>query len=1069
MYFPNSLKRPARILPGVVLAFLCLDANAPAQTINTPPAPTGSAEVVSTVQNPLAEASALEQRVLELHRKGKYEEALPLAERALQLREAHLEADHMLIAASLEHVSMVLLSKGEFDRAESLLQRSLKIREKFSGPDDYLVGVSLNSIAQVQMKKGDYARALETMLRSLALREKLFGGEHSLVAHALANLAPLYQNMGRFKEAESCLLRALKILEKPPGISDKQFQQPDEVAVQTGQVLNNLATLYQETGDYVGAEKYLLRSLALREQLLGRDHPHTAITLNNLATLYRVKGDLKRAEGMLLQSLEVLRKAHKDDDNLDVAALVNNLADVYRERGEYARAEELLAKVLEIRERVHRGEHPDVALSLNNLASLYAERGDGERAGALMRRALLMYERLLGAEHPDVGYVLNNLGMLSKAQGDYNRAEEMLRRALEIRSKALGGKHPDVAATLNNLASLYESKADAARAVEFLARGNDIREHNLALILATGSDRQKQLYLATLAAETFNTISLHVNSAANPEAARLALTTILRRKGRALDAMSAQVASLRARLDPQDRALLDKLSAVQSKLSALVLNGTGTTLPAAHATTVSRLEDEVERLQDAVSRRSAEFRIQTQPVTVEQVRGALPVRAALVEFFSYRPNDAKAKTPVGRLGAARYVAYVLRREGDPLWVDLGEAASIDADIARFLTALKCPQTGRGLGCPAIAEVKRLSRAVDERVMRPVRNLLGKTQRIFVSPDGALNLVPFAALVAENDKYLVESYSLTYLTSGRDLLRLQFGARSRQPPLVVANPAFDGGAVGSPASNALSRLDVEEAQAKPPGDTVRLRFVPLRGTAEEAKELVPLLAGVRVLTQARATEAAVKGIRAPQVLHIATHGFFLDDQPQEAIADVRGIKLGGGSAQPAIRIENPLLRSGLALEGANQRRGADGEDGILTALEVAGLDLWGTKLVVLSACETGVGEVRNGEGVYGLRRALVLAGSESQVMSLWQVSDDATLDLMVAYYKRLLAGEGRTGALRQVQLEMIQGSKALKEGTGRGILGARTRAGKGDRRHPFYWAAFIQSGEWRAMTHRAPAR
>jgi CHAT domain-containing protein len=179
-------------------------------------------------------------------------------------------------------------------------------------------------------------------------------------------------------------------------------------------------------------------------------------------------------------------------------------------------------------------------------------------------------------------------------------------------------------------------------------------------------------------------------------------------------------------------------------------------------------------------------------------------------------------------------------------------------------------------------------------------------------------------------------------------------------------------------------------------------------------------------------------------------------------------------------ENPLLRSGLALAGVNQRQSGAGEDGVLTALEATGLDLWGTKLVVLSACETGLGEVKNGEGVYGLRRALVLAGSESQVMSLWQVSDAATRDLMAAYYKRLQAGEGRTEALRQVQLMMIKsgapGADGRRQTAGAGTTTPTAASGQQrglgiergqktlpeDRSHPFYWASFIQSGDWRSL-------
>lgn len=176
----------------------------------------------------------------------------------------------------------------------------------------------------------------------------------------------------------------------------------------------------------------------------------------------------------------------------------------------------------------------------------------------------------------------------------------------------------------------------------------------------------------------------------------------------------------------------------------------------------------------------------------------------------------------------------------------------------------------------------------------------------------------------------------------------------------------------------------------------------------------------------------------------------------------------GSAPETTRIENPLLRSGLVLAGANQREGGEGEDGILTALEASGLDLWGTKLVVLSACETGVGEVKNGEGVYGLRRALVLAGSESQVMSLWQVSDEATRDLMVEFYQRLHKGEGRTEALRQVQMEMLKGAQQSRERQSRGLALSDKDTNKPlDRSHPFFWASFIQSGDWRPLAEKFP--
>ena len=221
---------------------------------------------------------------------------------------------------------------------------------------------------------------------------------------------------------------------------------------------------------------------------------------------------------------------------------------------------------------------------------------------------------------------------------------------------------------------------------------------------------------------------------------------------------------------------------------------------------------------------------------------------------------------------------------------------------------------------------------------------------------------------------------------------------RDQPLIVANPQFDrpGDATGAASGDTRA------------ADLSRARFVP--GTAGEAAALGPLLPGARVLTGSQATERAIKNVRGPRILHVATHGFFLDAMAQVAVKEGGYLVIDAAPADASsVALENPLLRSGLALAGANHREGGDGEDGILTALEATALDLWGTRLAVLSACETGVGATRRGDGVYGLRRALVMAGAESQLMTLWQVSDLATRDLMTAFYRQL---QGRTGRATQ---------------------------------------------------------
>lgn len=522
---------------------------------------------------------------------------------------------------------------------------------------------------------------------------------------------------------------------------------------------------------------------------------------------------------------------------------------------------------------------------------------------------------------------------------------------------------------------------------------------------------------------------MHIKFAPNNKnAARLALGTILRRKGRVLDAVSQELQTLRRHLSENDRKLLDELSSTRSELSALVLHGPGQNQVKQYADTVAALQEKAQQLENEISLHSEAFRSQEKPVTVEMVQQAIPADAALVEFQSYRFLDATAKDRNQRFGPYHYVAYILSRKGQPGFVDLGERAVIDKRVTELRSALKRVRS---------TDFKQKSRALDQLVMQPVRSLLKDTKTLLLSPDGNLNLLPFAALTDENGKYLLENYSIDYLTSGRDLMRLDTHEISRHGPLIVANPLF-----GKSIPNSAQKPGSEQAVTATQGVAFP-EFKPLVGTALEAESIAQLLPDAQVLSGKDASKEKLKAQSGPRILHIATHGYFLPDEIVEQTTAPgganRSIVVVAKPEATRVHLDNPLLRSGLALAGANQRAINSAEDGILTALEVSGLDLWGTRLVVLSACETGLGDIKQGEGVYGLRRALLIAGAETEVISLWSVSDRETAILMSEFYKRLLAGQSRMESLRQAQLKLLQ------------------TAG-----HPFYWAAFIPVGDWRKL-------
>jgi CHAT domain-containing protein/Tfp pilus assembly protein PilF len=845
-------------------------------------------------------------------------------------------------------------------------------------------------------------------------------------AYKLLTEFPRLYRAGKYDEALPLVERALEIRERVLGP-----EHPVVVAT-----VNNLAILYQLIGDYTKSEPLFQRTLTIKEKALGSEHPDVARLLNNLAFLYKSRGDYAKAEPLYLRAL-IIKERALGPEHHDVASTLNNLAFLYKSRGDYAKVEPLYKRVLTILEKAVGPEYSDVVSALNNLAILYRNRGDYAKAEPLYERALTILERALGPGHPDTARALNNLAIVYRVRGDYAKAEPLFQRTLTIREKSLGSEHPLVASTLNELAVFYAAKGDIAQAIISLSRANTVNERNFSRTLAVGSEREKLAYLGIFSKQTEFTLSLQSQAAPNdPQALDLAFTTLLRRKGRGLDAMTDTIAILRRSAAPEDKTLFDRITEARSQLAALSLREPEVAKPDTYRTRLKTLKEKVEELEGELSSRSAAFRNQAKPVTLAAVQAALPAGTALIEFAFFTPMESqtvKSKPP-------RYLAYLLPAQGQPKWVDLGNAAMIDRAVDAWRTALRNPNR---------ADVKRLARAVDERVMQPVRSLMdrmpGEKRHLLIAPDGSLNLIPFAALVDEQYQYLIERYSISYLTSGRDLLRLQTSEPSKDAPLVVANPDFGRftaihtrGGEGSSGTRNKAQTQIDPTQ---------FFFRPLPATEDEALAIKAVLPKASVLQQEDATEAALKQARGPQILHIATHGFFLNNQEAPA-ADGLGFSSNNPLRIPdltpnnwAAYIKDPLLRSGLALAGANHGKSGD-DDGVLTALEAASLDLSGTKLVVLSAGDTGVGEVKNGEGVQGLRRALVLAGSESQVISLWPVSDVATKDLMIPYYKALQEGEGRREGLRQVQLRMIRGSK--------------------DRRHPFFWAAFIQSGEWKSL-------
>ena len=531
------------------------------------------------------------------------------------------------------------------------------------------------------------------------------------------------------------------------------------------------------------------------------------------ALLYYRRGDYARAESQYLKALAIRERTRGADDP-SVAETLANVGGVYYSSGQYDKAVQVLQRALGIQETLLPPNHPSLATSSFNLAAVYFDQGNYRNAEPLFQRALAIDEQALDPQHPRLATRLVGLAEVLRLKGEYARADPLYERALAIRERALGPAHPDVAATLIARSLLRYATGDFDGATELMSRGAELREDTLALVLTTGSEEQKRLYLRTLVDETDIAISLHLGSApTSPAAARLALTNILQRKGRSIDAMADQIATLRRRLNDADREVLNQLSAGTVPAGHDGPEGSGDRRAAAVGDGAAA-RDPAART-DASAPAASEFRVASRKATLREIQDALPGGTALIEFVSYRPFSVRNARDTA-FGAPRYAAYVLRSDGIAAQRRSGRGRR-HRSTGATVSCRRCPIRRSGGARGRRARCTR-------RVMAPLQDSLRDVEQIIISPDGALNLIPFSALVGQNDTL-----------SGRalhDLLRDERprsdpapGLRARPltraaaPPIIVANPLFDRLRVASAAcrdqAGSHASLRRARARAEPP--------------------------------------------------------------------------------------------------------------------------------------------------------------------------------------------------------------------------------------------------------------
>ncbi len=920
----------------------------------------------------------------------------------LVINEKTLGAEHPETVFLLARIAGLLQVQGRYEEAEKVYKRVLNTQTKVLGPENFNTLNTVSSLASVYDRLARYADAEPLYKRRLANQEKALGPDHPETAFTLASLAANFRAQARYSEAEQLQRRVNSIINKEH--DPKNLYSPTS--------LFNLAQLYYQHGRHGEAERLFVRALAINEaQFPGVEGPEQPITVSILIGLANVFVDQGRYGEAELIYKRVLANSEKmfGMEHPDTALSLNNLASLYQRQARYSESFPLFSRILEINRKSLGRAHPDTAISLNSLALIFFKWGNYAQAERLFTVALDIREKSLGPENFATGASLNNLALLYANQGRSDESESLYQRALAISEKAYGPEHPSTIVTLNNLALLHLHQKDYASARALLSRVSRTQGNWLVRELPL---QPRELRAGLLAEQSDAPATIYALLDQDPGARELALQTRLNRQG-----LLAEIEQRQQRLagsGPQTRELAERIAGIDRQLASV-------SLPAERR---PELQKQRLQLEGDLYRSLPSLRIEA--VSTAQVAAALPRQGALVEFQRYRPWQV-AGGGKGEWGKPRYVALVLHADGRSMSVPLGEAAAIDAAVAKAHGATAKNEVDPA---PLWAEVSRL-------VLDPLQPQLGGVEDLFLSPDGELHRIPFAVLPGGKDRQrlLSEAVRLRVVTTGRDLVRLQQPARAGGAPVVMANPAY-GATTGTPGGKAGGQQRASALRGA-------LKWDPLPATKAEATQVAGLLGAGAPIVEEQATAARALQQKGPLIFHIATHGFFFPAPESE--------ERKGGRAAPGLGVaEDPLLRSGLVLSGANAPERNPADDGYLTAAEATGMDLEGTELVVLSACETGLGDVRSGEGVYGLQRAFTVAGSRATLLSLWKVDDAATAAFMAAYYGRLRQGEGRAEALRATQADFRRHVDPLY-------------------RDAYVWGAFQLTGDWRPVERLGSVR
>ncbi|GHT14155.1 hypothetical protein AGMMS4956_11480 [Bacteroidia bacterium] len=993
---------------------------------------------------------------------GNFEKARTVFIQIKEQYEDQLGKDDTSYAGILIQLGYIDLYTGNYDSSESFLLTAKEIYENNNQTNTLSYINSFRFIGELNFAKNNYTDAEKYLLNAKELYISLGGDINANYATILADLASIYNSVGNYEYAENYFLEAIKIYSETIGTESAFY----------ATTVNNLGLMYYSTGSYSDAEKCFIETKERQEKIIGENHPDYARTLGNLFTLYAETENYQLAEKYSLQSKEIY-----ENNNLkssQYALLLNNMGLLYNKLGNSGLSFDYFLKSEEVMIELSMQNSPDYALTLVNISHILMQWGDDTLAAKYAIGAILIFEKHFGKEHPYYIKALNNNGLIRLQQGIFDRAEWQLLEANELYKMIFANEHADRILPLNNLTYLYMKQEKYELALKYILEAKDLigktlgKEHsynlttceNLSLInWLNGNYELSTQYVAEWDTYIKKKINLNFtfmsekqredfwdnsNGYALEQFTYTLLSDYTTTKTQSLaynNALFSKGLLLRSTNEIRDAILnsgnqkligqFNNLRSLRQQITALQAKTDNY-----KKEYIELLENRADSLDKVLTVASSAYREQKADLNIEwkDIQKNLSKNEIAIEFIDYRKfNKDFTDTTM-------YAALIVRKDlKNPVFVPLFEKSQLD-----LLLTDENENTEKRIaklynsGSPRFYNGQKLY----QLVWQPLEKYLSGVENVYYSPSGALNQISFAAIPTDT-VLLTDKYNLHLVSSTREIVRM----KTKKVVFLPIQKAVEYGGIRYDIENqeelilSAQQYKIEETQyfasRSMPNDSTRSGWTYLRGTEKEVAEVEQILQTSNVpnikFMGISANEESFKTLseHSPELLHIATHGFFLEDEKQ--IRETGFMQIMGSQNRMYI---NPLLRSGLLFAGANRAWKNENlipniEDGILTAAEIAQLNLSKTKLVVLSACETGLGEVQNSEGVFGLQRAFKLAGVETLVMSLWKVDDNATFRFMTTFYQNLLAGKSKMESFKTAQ-------QTIRE----------------EYKNPYYWAAFV---------------